>query len=138
MSADDVPAVFSIERASTPTPWTEDAFKVELRNAAAKCRVAREGDAVAGFLVAWHLPGESQVAELGVHPDFRRRGLARSLMRDAIGEARSRRASVVTLEVRAGNAAALKLYETEGFAVVGRRPTYYEGREDALLMEKKL
>jgi ribosomal-protein-alanine acetyltransferase len=93
---------------------------------------------VEGFLVAWHLPGESQVAELGVRPDRRRRGLGRSLLRDAVGEARSRGASVVTLEVRAENEAGIKLYESEGFAVVGRRPKYYEDREDAILMEKKL
>jgi ribosomal-protein-alanine N-acetyltransferase len=138
MTRDDVPDVLSIERASTASPWTEAAFQVELQNAAAKCRVARGPEGVAGFLVAWHLPGESQVAELGVRLDFRRRGCGRSLLRDAVGEALSRGASVVTLEVRAGNEAGIKLYESEGFAVVGRRPKYYEGREDAILMEKKL
>ena len=138
MTWDDVPAVLSIERASSASPWTEASFQVELRNAAAKCRVARGSEGVEGFLVAWHLPGESQVAELGVRPDRRRRGLGRSLLRDAVGEARSRGASVVTLEVRAENEAGIKLYESEGFAVVGRRPKYYEDREDAILMEKKL
>ena len=138
MTREDVSSVLSIERASTPSPWSEDAFHVELRNAAARCRVAGGPEGVAGFLIAWHLPGESQVAELGVHPDFRRRGLGRSLVRDAVGEALSRKASVVTLEVRAGNAAGIALYAGEGFVVVGRRPKYYEDREDAVLMEKKL
>jgi [ribosomal protein S18]-alanine N-acetyltransferase len=44
----------------------------------------------------------------------------------------------MTLEVRAGNAAALALYAAEGFGETARRPGYYGGREDAVLMEKPL
>ena len=46
---------------------------------------------------------------------------------------------VITLEVRAGNEAAMALYEKLGFTKVGRRKGYYsKGREDAVLMDKKL
>ena len=43
------------------------------------------------------------------------------------------------LEVRASNAAALSLYESEGFEIVGRRRNYYHHpAEDALVMSKLL
>jgi ribosomal-protein-alanine N-acetyltransferase len=41
----------------------------------------------------------------------------------------------MTLEVRASNEAALKLYKKLGFASVGARPQYYEDNgEDAVIM----
>ena len=43
----------------------------------------------------------------------------------------------VTLEVRASNEPAIRLYDQHGFEVVGRRKGYYEApREDAILMTK--
>jgi ribosomal-protein-alanine N-acetyltransferase len=138
MTAADLAAVEALERLSTPSPWPERAFRAELSNAAARCRLIRMEGRVAAFAVAWHLPGESQVAELAVHPDFRRRGLARRLVREVLEDARARGAAVVTLEVREGNAAARRLYESFGFSTTGRRKKYYEDREDALLMQKDL
>jgi ribosomal-protein-alanine N-acetyltransferase len=138
MAAGDIPAAAEIERLSTPSPWTEAAFRAELVNAAARCRVARAEGRLAAFLVAWHLPGESQVAEVAVHPDFRRKGIARALVEETLADARMRGSSVATLEVRDGNVAARGLYERFGFTVTGRRSRYYEDRVDALLMEKRL
>jgi len=48
--------------------------------------------------------------------------------------ARAARAERADLEVRAGNAAAIALYASEGFVPVGRRRRYYGNGEDALLM----
>ena len=138
MAFADVAEVASIEALSTASPWSEDSFRIELRNAAARCRVALCDGRIAGFLVAWRVLDETQVAELGVHPDFRRRGLGRLLVSEAMEEARSRGSSAERLEVREGNAAARRLYESMGFVSVGRRPKYYEGREDAILMDKKI
>jgi [ribosomal protein S18]-alanine N-acetyltransferase len=144
MTAADLPRVAALERLSNPIPWSENAFRAELVNAAARCRVLRAGEDVAGFLVGWHLPGpggspgESQVAEFAVHPGHRGKGWGRRLMEDFLEEALRRKASVATLEVRAGNAAARALYGSMGFTQTGVRPRYYESREDALLMQKNI
>ena len=56
-----------------------------------------------------------------------------------IEKSEERGCSVVTLEVRAGNEAAIELYKKMGFREVGRRKGYYrKGKEDALLMDKEL
>ena len=53
-------------------------------------------------------------------------------------------AEQIFLEVRAGNRAAIALYETSGFAAIGRRIAYYPPthpqapREDALVMRRAL
>jgi ribosomal-protein-alanine N-acetyltransferase len=60
------------------------------------------------------------------------------LMNHAIAVATEKEAEVLALEVRASNVAAITLYEKCGFVRTGLRQKYYEGREDAVLMEKRL
>jgi len=58
------------------------------------------------------------ISNLAVHPDHRRRGIAHRLMSEGMELARKRGAQRVSLEVRAGNLAAQKLYEKLGFTRV--------------------
>lgn len=73
-----------------------------------------------------------------VAPALRRRGGGSALLRVALERARQRAVAVVHLDVRASNGPALALYRRHGFLAVGRRPRYYEGREDAVLMSLRL
>jgi ribosomal protein S18 acetylase RimI-like enzyme len=59
------------------------------------------------------------ISNLAVHPDYRRRGIADRLMVEGMELARKRGAKRVSLEVRAKNLAAQKLYERLGFTKVG-------------------
>lgn len=75
--------------------------------------------------------GESELLQVEVDEGFRRRGLARALLAEAL-------AGTVFLEARESNVAAIALYSTLGFLVTGRRRDYYSGpREDALVMERR-
>jgi ribosomal-protein-alanine N-acetyltransferase len=75
--------------------------------------------------------GESELLQVEVTAEYRRRGLARALLNAAL-------TGTVFLEVRASNAPALALYEDLGFVVTGRRRDYYHApREDALVMERR-
>jgi ribosomal protein S18 acetylase RimI-like enzyme len=80
--------------------------------------VWEEDGAFAGFIVLQRDGNSSgwQIEPLGVLPDFRRRGIARSLMAEALAMLRSRGATVVTLGVIEGNAPARALYRSVGFA----------------------
>jgi ribosomal-protein-alanine N-acetyltransferase len=82
----------------------------------------------------WLLGPEVHLLNLAVRPEYRRRGLARRLMRTML--ALGRRAGIGTffLEVRSTNGEALALYRSLGFEVTGRRPGYYEDGEDAHMM----
>ena len=58
------------------------------------------------------------ISNLAVHPDYRRRGIARSLVSAGVKMAQQRGARRINLEVRADNIAARRLYESLGFAEV--------------------
>jgi ribosomal-protein-alanine N-acetyltransferase len=70
-----------------------------------------------------------------VHPEYRRRGIARRLLAETLIAMSEKGARSATLEVRRSNLAAQDLYRKFGFKVVGLRPRYYrDNNEDALLM----
>ena len=78
---------------------------------------------------------EGYIGNVAVRPAYRRRGIADALLQGLEKLGRERELSFLTLEVRAGNAPAIALYEKNGYARVGRRPGYYDHpKEDAILM----
>jgi ribosomal-protein-alanine N-acetyltransferase len=139
MTIDDLPEVMEIDRLSFPTPWSRRSFDYELNDNPASClRVAEiRGNApgIAGFAGLWMLLDEAHISTLAVHPDLRWRGIGGMLLRDVIEQALGLDASLVTLEVRESNQAAIQLYRNHGFEAVGRRVRYYkDNQEDAILM----
>ncbi|HOD36780.1 MAG TPA: ribosomal protein S18-alanine N-acetyltransferase [Syntrophales bacterium] len=139
MSGTDLPEIMKIERASFPVPWSEALFRQELEFALSRSLVAKSkgetgGDAV-GYITYWVIYDEIHVNNLAVKPDFRRRGIASRLVGTALEKALAEGAIRCTLEVRASNEAARRLYEKFGFTVQGVRSRYYaESGEDALVM----
>jgi ribosomal-protein-alanine N-acetyltransferase len=94
-----------------------------------------EGDEkTQAFLLAWDAADEVHLIDVVTHPDARRRGLARALLKTLIAHAAGRQAALIALEVRRSNLAAIALYRGAGFRVVGVRRSYYPGGEDALDM----
>ncbi len=78
--------------------------------------------------------GLAWITTIGVHPDYRRRGLAESLMHEC---ERRLRAERIRLTVRAGNLPALRLYDKLGYKQVELWRKYYSGGEDGVVMEKR-
>jgi ribosomal-protein-alanine N-acetyltransferase len=135
--------VLEIERLSYSNPWVVDAFRHEVeQNALSRPRVATtldEPHTVAGYCVSWLVVDEVQIQNVAVHPRHRGRGLARHLLSRALQEGLDAGARSAQLEVRSGNAIALKLYASLGFRVVGERRGYYSRpQEDAVLLHKEL
>ena len=138
MKRADLEAVMEIEKASFTTPWSRYAFLAELyENKRARYFVARRNTVgnVVGYVGIWLILGEAHITNIAVHPDFRRRGVGEKLMLAAIDYAESQGVDAVTLEVRASNTIAQRLYEKIGFVSVGTRPGYYyDDGEDAVIM----
>lgn len=138
MSADDLNAVLAIEQDSFPTPWRLEHFEHEMAAPHSFPFVAECNGIVVGYVCLMSLFEEAQILDIAVAPEQRGRGIARLLIDHAISVARENDAEVLALEVRASNIAAITLYERCGFVRTGLRQKYYEGRDDAVLMEKSL
>ncbi len=142
MTMSDVPAVMEIDRMSLPTPWSERSFHYELAENPASCLLLAEQQGeiteIVGFLGFWMLVDEAHISTLAVHPNHRRKGIGGELLLEAIREAVTMGAEIVTLEVRQSNQSAINLYHKHGFDVVGRMVRYYrDNQEDAILMTLK-
>ena len=137
MRPEDLDQVIAIERVSFSMPWSRGAFVYEMeQNQVARCWVMRDGARVTGYLCLWEIADEIHITNVAVHPDARRNGIGRALLRRVIDDARRRRLRIAVLEVRPSNDEARALYESFGFRVVGRRHGYYyDTGEDALVME---
>lgn len=141
MTSADLDDVSALDQLSFSLPWPESSFRFELEeNKVSRCWVAEvqevEGKPkIAGMIVIWLIVDEAHVATLAVHPDFRRRGIARQLLAHTLIDAYHAGASRSFLEVRSGNLAAQRLYQQFGYEEIGVRPRYYkDNHEDAVMM----
>jgi ribosomal-protein-alanine N-acetyltransferase len=121
-------------------PWTAGQFWSELARVPESrwYVVARRGSRIVGYAGVFVVGPEADVQTVAVALSERGRGTGRALLRALVDRARVRGASVVHLEVRADNAAAIGLYTALGFAADGRRRDYYGRGHDALLMSLRL
>ena len=138
MKAVHVPQVAALEKLCFADPWSENSVASELNNDLALWLVAMNDDTVVGYIGSQTVAGETDVMNIAVHPDGRRRGIAQSLIECLVVELKNRGSEALMLEVRASNEPAIALYEKLEFRQVGRRPNYYRNpKEDALILRKE-
>ena len=138
MKACHVEQVAALERLCFADPWSETSIASELQNRLALWLVAVNDDTVVAYVGSQTAAGETDMMNIAVHPDWRRRGLAESLIAILIQTLQNQGSSSLTLEVRASNAGAIALYEKLDFVQVGLRRNYYRNpKEDALILRKE-
>jgi ribosomal-protein-alanine N-acetyltransferase len=137
----DLPEVVALERACYGDPWPETAFVALPNNDRVYFAVARTDvhGRVAGYVVAWYVMDEGELANLAVAPGDRGQGIGGVLLDAMLADAGSRGINQVYLEVRESNASARHLYASRDFEEVGRRKQYYRSpQEDALILRRTL
>ena len=101
--------------------------------------VAIVDGAVAGYVGMYFVLDEGNIINVATHPNYRRRGVARALLRALDESALSVGISNLYLEVRESNESARALYHSEGWEKIGKRKNFYSHPiEDAVLMKKDL
>ena len=140
MKPDQVPQIAALEAASFSAPWDEASIRAELDDPLALWLIAEGGDgAVLGYVGSQSCFEDADILNVCVRPEARRRGLAEALMTELERRLLPKGVEKITLEVRASNEPAIRLYEKLGYSQVGTRKNYYEKpREDALIMQKQL
>ena len=144
MTEHDLLEVVEIEESSGLSRWGWAAYYAELqgsnRHLMLVARVAegqhrRGRSKLAGYIVARMGADELHINNVAVREPYRRLGIGRALLDRILAEGKRSEVPCAFLELRAGNAAALALYEDCGFRVTARRSKYYsEPVEDALVM----
>ena len=133
----DLDGILEVERESFTSPWTREMYEWELRNRTlGHIYVVRMPECrVAGFCAFWLVFDEMHINNLAMRPQYRGQGYGSVLLQRALDEATRLGARRATLEVRASNTGARRLYERFGFYVGGTRPNYYSNPvEDALIL----
>lgn len=138
MNESHVCQVAELEKLCFSDPWSEKSVASELTNPLSLWLVALEDETVAGYVGSQTVLEETDMMNIAVHPDFRRRGIGECLV-SALAEALKGKGSrCLTLEVRASNAPARALYEKLGFSQIGLRKNYYRNpKEDACILRKE-
>ena len=130
---DDVAEIKKIEDECFSVPWSEKSIEESLKNPCSRFYLARAGEKVLGYIGIQIFCGEGYVTNVATLPQFRKQGVAHSLVCAAL----ENEMEFLTLEVRKSNAPAINLYKKLGFTEVGVRPNFYrEPTEDALLMTR--
>lgn len=139
MGAGHLDAVVAIEREGFADPWQKRDFVNALNRRNGYSLVYLNGRRVVAYAIGFLVANEYHLADLAVHPAFRRRGLGRRFLEAVLKGLPDRNADVVTLEVRVSNLSAIGLYRKLGFRTVAIRHGYYTSpAEDALVMLKAL
>ena len=130
--------VAELEKLCFADPWSEKSIASELGNIWSYWVVALDGERVVGYIGSQSSADESDVMNVAVHPDYRRRGIAESLIEVLIRELKNRGSHALMLEVRDSNEPAIALYEKLGFQQVGLRKNYYHNpKEHARILRKE-
>ncbi len=138
MNESHVSQIAALEKRCFSDPWSENSISSELSNPLSLWLVAMEGELLVGYIGSQSVIGESDMMNVAVHPDFRRQGIAEKLILELVNRLAGKGNHCLSLEVRASNTPAVRLYEKLGFQQVGLRKNYYRNpKEDGLILRKE-
>ena len=134
----DLPAIALAEPLCFSDPWSAVALRELFQSgtsAGVVVTAAADPERLAGYLFARAIAGEAEILNVAVLPEYRRLGLGRRLLAEALERLVGQGVRQVYLEVRESNDPARELYARLGFRPVGMRPDYYrKPREHALVL----
>ena len=134
----DIPEVLKIERASFKDPYEMSTFLYLWKVEPEGFLVAEVKGKVIGYVMAYSRDEEGEIVSISVMPEFRRKGIGRKLMEEAIEYLKGKGVTKVGLEVRKGNEEAIDFYERLGFEKAYSIPKYYPDGEDGVKMVRCL
>jgi len=118
--------------------WTPARVQHYISGAESSVVVARREQRIAAFAIMHFGDDVAHLNLLAVSPEHRRQGLGRRLMQWLTATAIEAGVFRINLELRTHNQAAQVFYERLGFDQLGIVQGYYQGREAALRMSRRL
>lgn len=135
LDASHIPTILEIEKVVNSAPWSEQSFRNELTHPHGYFIVAIEDGKVVGYGGFWMVVDEAHITTVAVSPDHQRHGIGSKMMIELLSKAKVAGMKCSTLEVRAGNETAIRIYEWLGYVSAATRKSYYpDNKEDAVVM----
>ncbi len=138
---EDLDALVTLEEACFAVPWSRRSVEAELEgNQFSRVLMIAHPEQTndvraIGYICVWIVFEEIRFLNLAVHSDFRRQGMGKQLIQEALGQAMAVGCCRGLLEVRATNMPAQALYKSFCFQSYATRKAYYTNpTEDAILM----
>ena len=135
LNLNNVEAVSQIEKEMIETPWGLNALKKEIENKNAFYAVIKNDDKVLGYGGIWFSIGTSDITNIAVLKEERRKGYGSIILNELIKKAIENKCYEINLEVNENNEGAILLYEKCGFLKVGLRKKYYNNKDNAIIMQ---
>ena len=137
----EIPSVLSIEERNSDYPWTQLQFTTSIENSNNLCYCLNLEGKTIGYLIAMLAIDSADILNIGIDPEFQRKGHGTALFKYLIEELRKRHIGEILLEVRVGNKSAIQFYKKQGFKEISVRKDYYMNnsnnrlqREDGIIM----
>lgn len=138
MNEGHVAQVAALEKLCFSDPWSENSIASELENPLSLWLIAEEDGAVCGYVGSQTVLDETDMMNIAVRPDCRRKGIAAALIAELVSRLKARGSRILRLEVRESNLPAIALYKAMGFTQLGLRKNYYRNpKENALILGKE-
>lgn len=135
LEASHIAAILEIEQVINTAPWSEKSFRNELTHPHGVFLAAIGDGRIVGYGGFWMVVDEAHITTIAIAPEQQGKGIGKKLMIELLTRAKSRQMTCSTLEVRASNETAIRLYERLGYVTTARRKSYYpDNREDAIVM----
>ncbi len=131
---EDLEAIASIESQCFTRSWSLQSFEEALAREENIFLCAKISGVLVGYVLLYMMLEEGEIPTIAVAKNYRRRGVANLLIKEAMLKSKERGALSIFLEVRVSNLAAIALYQKNGFEIVGNRKRFYVNPvEDAYL-----
>ncbi len=125
LSSIEIPSVLSIEERNSDYPWTQLQFTTSLENNNNLCYSLILKGKTIGYLITMLAIDSADILNIGIDPNFQRKGYGKALLKHLIEELRKRDIYEILLEVRVGNKSAIQFYKRQGFKEISVRKNYY-------------
>lgn len=138
MVISDLEEVYELEVNCYQSPWTKEMFMSELhQNQYAMMFVLEIEKKIFGYGGMWIVLDAATITKVTIAQPLRGHGIGDVLLKDLLRRIDGQLCIDTTLEVRVSNTNAIKLYEKNGFLIIGTRKKYYSDGEDAYAMIRR-
>jgi [ribosomal protein S18]-alanine N-acetyltransferase len=134
---EDLAQVAGIEKKTIRPPWSTEQFQQEVHKKFSHFWVVTDDltdEKVLAYIVFSFPAEQAHIQTIAVDPEMQRSGIGIFLLRQVISFVMRKSAESIILEVRAGNAPALQLYQKLGFIIIRTLKKFYPDGEDAFVM----